>query len=307
MRPVSSLQSAADQRYTWISNPGGVPRRVVFSSSGDLNRAQRTLKAAAESLFAVLFPCDCKICRSPLTNISTLPVCPDCLEQVAPLSGILCRFCGEKLISQYVETEAGPVCGLCRRAAPPFARAVAFGAYDGHLRELIHLLKYQKILPVAKRLGRYLDVALAGVELPESLTVVPVPLHQARRRSRGFNQAEEIAKAFACCCRAATRIKIDTASLARVRETASQTGLTRHQRRANLRGAFAVTRPEQIRERSILLVDDVMTTGTTAAACARVLLRVGAKQVFVATAARAIKEVEIRLEEQQVWAKAAPA
>ena len=82
---------------------------------------------------------------------------------------------------------------------------------------------------------------------------------------------------------------------------------TGHQRRANVRGAFAVTRPESIQGQTVLVVDDVMTTGTTAGECARVLLRAGAKQVFVATVARATREVEIRLDEQSAWAKTAHA
>ena len=211
-----------------------------------------------------------------------------------PLTGILCGVCGEKLYSQYVETEDGPRCGMCRRAAPPFQQAVAYGPYEGGLRDLVHLLKYQRIQPVASLLGGFLSQTLTRVELPEPLLVVPVPLFKGKRRVRGFNQAEAIAKAFVSC-RAATSIQLDTASLVRVRETASQTGLTRHQRRANVRGAFAVARPEHIQARSILLVDDVMTTGTTASECTRVLLRAGARQVFVATVARAIREVEIHL------------
>ena len=155
-------------------------------------------------------------------------------------------------------------------------------------------------------LGKLMEQALAGVELPQSLVAIPVPLFKRKRRSRGFNQAEEIARAFVRHSRA-TGIELDTASLVRVRETTSQTGLTRHQRRANVRGAFAVTRSERIRGRSVLVVDDVMTTGTTAGECARVLKRVGARQVFVATVARATREVEIHLEEPNAWAQTAHA
>jgi len=93
-------------------------------------------------------------------------------------------------------------------------------------------------------------------------------------------------------CQPAAGIQLETAALVRTRDTASQTGLTRSQRRKNLRGAFAVTNPHKVAGKNVLLVDDVMTTGTTAAECARVLLRAGAKQVFVATVARAMKEVE---------------
>jgi ComF family protein len=253
------------------------------------------LRAAAESLFAVLFPSDCRLCQSPLTRISTLPVCDGCLEQIAPWSGILCNVCGEKLVSKFVQTEDGPRCGMCRRAAPPFQRAVAYGAYDGILRELIHLLKYQRVRPAAVLLGRLLNEALAGVPLPEPLLVAPVPLFRRKLRERGFNQAEEVAHKFVRR-RGSSSIQLDTSSLVRTRETVSQTGLTRHQRRANVRGAFVVSHPERIAGKNILIVDDVMTTGTTASECARVLLRAGAKQIFVATVARATKEAELHLE-----------
>jgi ComF family protein len=189
---------------------------------------------------------------------------------------------------------------------PPFQKAVAYGAYEGSLRDLVHLLKYQHVKTVALLLATFLQTALAGTPLPEELLVLAVPLAKTRRRERGFNQAEEIARAFVRRQRS-TGIKLDTGSLVRTRDTASQTGLTRHQRRLNLRGAFAVTQPERIRGRSILLVDDVMTTGTTAGECARVLLRGGAKQVFVATVARAIKQAANLLPEQGIWAQAAHA
>lgn len=202
---------------------------------------------------------------------------------------------------------------MCRRATPPFGRAVAYGAYDGVLRELIHLLKYQGVHPVAPLLGGLLHKATSGTRLPQSLLVVPVPLFKRRLRERRFNQAEEIARGFVHQQNTG-RIQLETSSLVRIRETASQTGLTRHQRRANMRGAFAVAKPERIAGKNLLIVDDVMTTGTTAGECARVLLRAGAKQVFVATAARATREVELHLQidsrratEQSEWAKAARA
>jgi ComF family protein len=148
--------------------------------------------------------------------------------------------------------------------------------------------------------------SITEVGLPDTLVVVPVPLWTGKRRARGFNQAEEIArqllKNFHLSRREAASIQLDTTSLVRRRETASQTGLTRHQRRANVRGAFAIARPKAVQGRTILLVDDVMTTGTTAAECSRVLLRAGAKEVFVATVARATKEVE----SGQAFSAAAP-
>jgi ComF family protein len=167
---------------------------------------------------------------------------------------------------------------------------VAYGPYEGVLRDLVHLFKYQGIKPAGKLLGKLLYQSASTMSLPESLIVVPVPLWLGKRQTRGFNQAEAIARTFMSFQRSSS-IQLETAVLVRTRDTASQTGLTRHQRRANVRGAFAVVRQDKVKGRSVLIVDDVMTTGTTAGECARVLRRAGAKEVFVATVARATKEV----------------
>jgi ComF family protein len=247
------------------------------------------VKAASSSLFSILFPSDCRICRVPLTNIASLPVCEPCLAQIVPLDGPLCHICGEKLFHTISEEEDSPLCPICRRVGAHFRRAAAYGAYEGTLRDLIHLFKYNGVRPAGKVLGGLLNHAVASMALPDSVIVVPVPLWSGKRMARGFNQAEAIARAF-ISFQSSSSIQLDTSILIRTRETASQTGLTRHQRRANVRGAFAVVKKEKIKGRNVLIVDDVMTTGTTAGECARVLRRAGAKEVFVATVARATKE-----------------
>jgi len=183
-------------------------------------------------------------------------------------------------------------CDLCRRLAPPFVKAAAYGSYDGGLRELIHLLKYEQVRPAAAVLGRMLAEAVSGLDsawTQNPVVVVPVPLHARKSRQRGFNQSELIAQ-HALKLRAGNgRLVLRSKILERRRETQSQIGLTRHQRRENLRGSFAVARPEEIAGREVLLVDDVFTTGTTVSECARVLRRAGASKVFVATVARTLK------------------
>jgi ComF family protein len=252
-----------------------------------------SLGGIAEALFATLFPSDCRLCGSPLTNISRLPVCRVCLSDMRPMAGGRCSICGERLASVHLfpleQSEA--CCGLCPRLEPWFAKAVAYGSYYGGLRELIHLLKYQQVRPAARVLGRMLAETITGLEslwIQRPVAIVPVPLHPSKLRRRGFNQSELI-------CREALKVgesghlAMRVGVLQRRRETQSQTGLTRHQRRENIRGAFAVARPEKIVGCEILLVDDVFTTGTTVSECARVLRRAGASKVYVATVARTLK------------------
>jgi len=116
-----------------------------------------------------------------------------------------------------------------------------------------------------------------------------VPLYKTKRRQRGFNQAELIARAALKLHPAPERLLLAPDLLQRTRDTHSQIGLTSHQRRENLRGAFAVTRAAEVTGCEVLLVDDVYTTGTTASECARVLRRAGARRVWVATVARTLK------------------
>jgi len=122
-----------------------------------------------------------------------------------------------------------------------------------------------------------------------TVLVVPIPLHSATRRERGFNQSELMARAALKQRRAGDRLKLDPDILERSRITQSQIGLSRHQRRENIRGAFTVVKPDEVAGREVFLIDDVFTTGTTVSECARILRRAGASKVFVATAARTLK------------------
>ena len=253
------------------------------------------LDDAAQAVLATLFPADCRLCRAPLTRISRLPVCEPCLDSIHRPDCDRCSVCGERLDSAFAEG----LCGMCRRVEPRFVKASAYGSYEGGLRELIHLLKYDHVHPAARVLGRMLAEAIEdlrpaftegssrdarqGVSLP---LIVPVPLHRTRSAERGFNQSEEIARA---ALKSLPGFSVSTRVLARKRATASQIGLTRHQRRANLRGAFDVIAAEEIAARDVLLIDDVYTTGTTVSECARILRRSGASRVFVATVARVLK------------------
>jgi len=179
---------------------------------------------------------------------------------------------------------------------PPFGRAVAYGSYDGPLRDLIHLLKFEQVRSAAPVLGRLLADAIAALELSlpaGTIAVVPVPLHVHKKSQRGFNQAELIVREALKRLSRLDRFELCTSTLIRIRDTGSQIGLTRHQRRQNLRGAFAVKEGTAISGRDVLLVDDVYTTGATASECARILRRAGAARVWVATVGRTLKAFEL--------------
>jgi len=245
-------------------------------------------------------------------------VCEDCLGAMRPIAGGLCSICGERLVSPFAfaaevcTTDSGEArCGLCRRLEPPYLKATAYGSYDSGLRELIHLLKYNQIRPAANVLGRMLSEAIEDLQPIFSggeVLVVPVPLHSRKLRQRGFNQSELIARSALKLRSSTARLQLGADLMERRRETKSQIGLSRHQRRENIRGAFVVTKPEQVKGRDILVVDDVFTTGTTVSECARILRRAGASKVYVATVARTLKsEAQHAIQESETEARIAMA
>lgn len=201
-----------------------------------------------------------------------------------------CSLCGEAL--DVLPPEAPALCSVCRRVPPRFDFAVSYAGYNGALRRLVHLLKYEQLRPAAQVLGAKLAMAINHIQFEgdQPVLVVPVPLHRTKRRQRGFNQSELIAR---CALKhlPGSRFELHPGNLRRKRATVSQTGLTRHQRRENVRGAFVVTLPDQLRGRTVLVVDDVYTTGTTLNECARIIRAAGATPVVVATVARVYRPV----------------
>lgn len=206
----------------------------------------------------------------------------------------LCVRCGEALSESEGIAEGETVCRMCRSAAPPFEKAVAHGVYVTKLRALVHLLKYDGMEPLAERLGALAgEQALGIADLPNELVVVPVPLFASKQRERGFNQSEMLARGALAAMRRsrpAMRLRLCAGALERRRSTESQAGLSSHQRRVNVRGAFFVPHPSEVDGRDVLLIDDIYTTGATARACTRALKSAGAARVWVATVARAQPE-----------------
>ena len=209
--------------------------------------------------------------------------------------------CGEALDMEGVRFAGqfpaeGLLCAPCRMVAPEFERAVAYGVYQDGLREMVHLLKYERMSAIARPLGGMLaqTIEMLEGEAGTELIVVAVPLFPSKERQRGYNQAVLLADAAVADLkktRPAWKLRAAHRVIQRTRDTESQFALTPRGRRRNLKGAFKVKDGAALGGREVLLVDDIYTTGATARECARVLRRAGARKVWVATLARAQREM----------------
>ncbi len=206
------------------------------------------------------------------------PVCSGCAADFFPADVHRCRVCAQRL-----GPAAGDLCGRCLRDPPTFDSTVALADYAPPVDGLIVALKFGHRLDIARALGQLLGRRIGTAAQSDALMVV-VPLAFERQRERGFNQALEIAR-FAAR-EAGCGLRVDT--LLRTQHRAPQEGLALDARRRNVRGAFAVpaTIETVIADRSIVVVDDVMTSGSTLEEIARVLKRAGAQRVVNAVVAR---------------------
>lgn len=230
-------------------------------------------------LFSLVFPDDCRVCGQPLREISRIPVCASCLSEPQPLiAEYFCVSCRAPFLNAHPLDESGR-CALCRLGLAGFDAVYSYGSYEGTLRKLIHLFKYSQIRPLARPFGDLLSRVVPREQRFDC--VVPMPLHWRRRWERGFNQSELLAREIA----RRWNVPVNQA-VRRVKATASQAGLTNAKRRANVSGAFAMRRGIRLDGARVLLVDDVLTTGASAAACARVLKRAGAVHVALVAVAR---------------------
>lgn len=238
---------------------------------------EATTRLLVDPVLALVFPSPCPGCGLDVDRPTRGPLCHACWTALPRHHGGACA-CGFPLPADV----AGP-CGRCRRGLTTFARGASLGPYEGTLRLLVHELKFRGRRRVADRVAEEL-LAMSGVRatLTGADVLVPVPLHPRRRRERGFNQSGLLARALA----RPLGLRVAEDALARRQDTPPQTGLTAAQRRANVALAFVVRRRAAVAGRIVVLVDDVLTTGATARACARALVAAGAAEVRLVTAAR---------------------
>ena len=240
-----------------------------------IERALEPLRAAA-SLF---YPALCAVCHAPVTRGDY--VCEDCLDKAQRIVAPFCSKCSEPF-SGAIDGEF--TCANCANRTLSFDAAISAYRSRGVIRFVILQFKYSRQLQLRHPVAEWLQEAMNDARLRDRNfdRVVPVPLHPARLRERGFNQAEVLGKILA------QRINVTlNCALERTRYTTTQTAFDRIERMENLRGAFRLRKRINVRGLRVLLVDDILTTGSTLSECARVLREAGAQSIYAVTAARA--------------------
>ena len=232
-----------------------------------------------QAAVSLLYPATCTICRKQVRTGEYL--CDSCEAKILRIRPPFCETCSEPFQGS-IDTVFS--CANCAHRKIYFAAAVAAYRGRGIVRDVIHQFKYNRQIHLRHLVARWLRAALDDDRLRSRQfdIMVPVPLHPARQRERGFNQASLLAELLSAQISIPSR-----AILKRVRYTTTQTALARSERMENLHNAFRLRKNADVRGLRVLLIDDVLTTGSTLSECARVLKRAGATSVHAATAARA--------------------
>ena len=230
----------------------------------------------------IIYPARCHICRTFFSNGmgTNNHFCKECLDSFSKIGPPLCPVCGIPFGSI---SEENHLCEKCLRKRPIFDSLGAPYIYEGRIMDAIHQMKYAGKTYLADSLGPLMaSFVIKWLDTTEGLLIMPVPLHPKRLRERGFNQALLLARAIM----PALGAEMDFLSLRRIIYTRSQTGLNSGERKRNVRRAFTMDRQRGLKGKTVLLVDDVATTGSTMNECARVLKNAGAERVFCLALAR---------------------
>jgi ComF family protein len=235
-------------------------------------------------LVDIIYPLRCHLCGRFFPPHEDRPppkqLCSDCRTALSPVTHPMCTICGLPFAPL---TGRDHVCENCLRKTPWFDLARAPYLYTGRLMEAIHRFKYKSETHLISSLGPLLSTfAREWIHDFADLLTIPVPLHKRRLRARGFNQSLFLARVIS----RELATPLDYLSLIRTRHTRAQAGLSKEERRKNVRNAFSVLNSEIIEDKEILLVDDVFTTGHTLNECARTLKKSGARAVICLTLAR---------------------
>jgi ComF family protein len=234
------------------------------------------LKRLGLTVLEFFLPRLCLFCEAAVAEEALVAVCPECESQIEWVESPLCTCCGRT----FDDPDGGDrLCGECQMEPPPFAQARAAALYDGPVAAAITGFKFGRRMACLPVMQHWLRHPLCLELVAAADLLAPVPLHPKRIRNRGFNQALLLARAF-------PEAAVAREAVVRTRHTPPQVGLNPKERRDNVKGVFAVPDPASVKGKSMLLIDDLLTTGSTVRECARVLRRAGARQVEVLTVAR---------------------
>lgn len=238
------------------------------------------LTKVLDSLLTVFYPQSCQNCGASVEKFEFGTACQKCWNQTRFFSGkeTACYKCSKFLSDKEIEFQT-----FCHQCDGHFyEQARAAGLYENALQSSILNLKIEPF--VSKKLREVFVSAFKRLDFHDADLIVPIPLSKKRLLERGFNQADVLAKILSD----ETKIKLDEKSLARkIHTPMHRAGMDNKARELTVKNAFEVTRPNLIKDKKILLVDDVFTSGATASACAKVLKKSGAEKVYVLTLARA--------------------
>lgn len=230
----------------------------------------------------VFFPPLCISCADVLPACQDKVFCRECRQNIHYITQSHCPVCGVI----FPDSPSGDhLCGSCLENKPHYTFARAALVYEGIILDAIHQFKYgRNITHGALLAGLLADFNFPDMDWNNFDVMIPVPLHRRRLRDRGFNQALILARTLG----KKHGLAVDFSLLKRRKLTLTQTGLDKKERASNIKGAFVVAHPARLKEKNVILVDDVLTTGATVNECAKTLIKAGAKQVAVITLARVL-------------------
>ncbi len=248
---------------------------------------QNMIEYITEGILNFVFPLDCKICEKPIRESKGYSICEDCFKTIELIERPCCIKCGKPLIStDFFKQNREILCLDCKRKKYSFEFSRSTGVYDKVLKKCIHLFKYYGEKKLAKPLGKLMvDSLVKNDEFKKKIDlIIPVPLHRNDLKKRGFNQSVLLGKVVGDYF----SIPVGESVLVKKKLTPFQVNLSKKEREKNILRVFSVEKPEEVKGKNILILDDVFTTGSTVEECAKELMKARAKNIFVLTLARTV-------------------
>jgi len=248
---------------------------------------QSMIEYIIEGILNFVFPLDCKICEKPIRESKGYSICKDCFKTIELIEHPYCIKCGKPLLlTDFFIQNREILCLDCKRKKYPFEFSRSMGIYNKVLKKCIHLFKYYGEKKLAEPLGKLMvNYLLKNNEFEKKLDlIIPVPLHKNDFRKRGFNQSILLGRVIGNYF----SIPVGEKVLIKKKLTPFQVNLSKKEREKNILKAFSVEKPEEIKGKNILILDDVFTTGSTVAECAKELKEARANKIYVLTLARSV-------------------